>query len=173
MVYESGVQIIKIGNVKDQIFDYKNSPSYVDISFYDKYSTYQLKIGDILISMTGTAGKRDYGNVCMVDIAGKYLLNQRVGKVEPNSKILRKYLFFVLNQNETKDKFYFNATGGVRQGNISNKQIEAIEINLPSIDIQKQIVEKIEAEKLLVESNKKLIEIYEQKMKEVISKLWN
>jgi len=37
--------------------------------------------------------------------------------------------------------------------------------------IQNQIVEKIEAERALVESAKKLIEIYDQKTKEVIAKL--
>jgi type I restriction enzyme M protein len=46
------------------------------------------------------------------------------------------------------------------------------EIPLPPLAIQKQIVVKIEAERTLVESAKKLIEIYEQKTKEVIAKLW-
>lgn len=46
------------------------------------------------------------------------------------------------------------------------------EIPLPPLAIQKQIVEKIEAERALVESAKKLVEIYEEKTKEVIAKLW-
>jgi hypothetical protein len=41
------------------------------------------------------------------------------------------------------------------------------------ISSQKQIVEKIEPERALVDSAKKLIEIYEQKTKETLSKLWN
>lgn len=45
-------------------------------------------------------------------------------------------------------------------------------IPLPSLAIQKQIVEKIESERSLVESAKKLINIYEQKTKDVIAKLW-
>ncbi len=173
MIEKDGVQIIKIGNVKDQKFDYKNNPSFISASSYNDYSDYQLKVGDILISMTGTAGKRDYGNVCIVDVDGKYLLNQRVGRIVPTSKVIAKYLFFILNQEGTKDQFYLNATGGVRQGNISNKQIESIEIPFPSLEIQKKIVEKIEAEQSLVESAKKLIEIYEQKTKDVLSKLWS
>jgi type I restriction enzyme M protein len=173
MTAKDGAQIIKIGNVKDQRFDYKNNPSFVGMDLYNGYPDYQLSVGDILISMTGTAGKRDYGNVCMVDVEGKFLLNQRVGRIVPNSNILNNYLFFALNQNEAKDKFYLNATGGIRQGNISNKQIELIEIPFPPLIIQKQIVEKIETERALVESAKKLIEIYEQKTKDVIAKLWS
>lgn len=38
--------------------------------------------------------------------------------------------------------------------------------------IQKQIVKKIEAARSLVESTNKLIEIYDQKTKEAIAKLW-
>lgn len=37
----------------------------------------------------------------------------------------------------------------------------------------KQGVEKIEAERVLVESAKKFISIYEQKTKSIISKLWS
>ncbi len=46
-------------------------------------------------------------------------------------------------------------------------------VPLPPLAIQKQIVEKIEAERALVGSAKKLIEIYEQKTKETIAKLWS
>ena len=46
------------------------------------------------------------------------------------------------------------------------------EIPLPPLTIQKQIVERIESERTLVEGNKKLIEIYEQKTKDTLLKLW-
>jgi type I restriction enzyme M protein len=171
MTEKDGVQIIKIGNVKDQRFDFKNNPSFIDIDLYNNYFDYQLSVGDILISMTGTAGKRDYGNVCMVDIEGKFLLNQRVGRIVPNSKVINNYLFFALHQNETKDKFYSNATGGVRQGNISNKQIELIEIPLPPLEIQKQLVAEMEEQEKIIEANKKLIGIMEQKIQDVLKKI--
>ena len=45
-------------------------------------------------------------------------------------------------------------------------------IPLPPLETQQQIVSQIEAERALVESTKKLIEIYEQKTKAVINKLW-
>jgi len=50
--------------------------------------------------------------------------------------------------------------------------MEKTKIPLPPLAIQKQIVEKIEAERAFVDSAKKLIEIYERKTKEVIAKLW-
>jgi len=62
-------------------------------------------------------------------------------------------------------------TGG-GQPQFNANAVGKINIPLPSFAIQKQIVEKIEAERVLVESAKKLIEIYEQKTKDVIDKLW-
>jgi type I restriction enzyme M protein len=76
---EEGTQLIRMGNVKRMFFDYQNSPAFLPKSFKDEYQNYLLKKGDILVSMTGTIGKEDYGNVCMIDIEGDFLLNQRVG----------------------------------------------------------------------------------------------
>lgn len=62
--------------------------------------------------------------------------------------------------------------GGGAQPNISQTVIKNLELVVPSIENQRQIVKKIEDEREIVESTKKLIDIYEQKIKEVIAKLW-
>ncbi|MDD3999835.1 MAG: restriction endonuclease subunit S, partial [Bacilli bacterium] len=173
MTSDGEVQLIRIGNVQDQNFNVKRNPCFIEKSFYKKYENYQLHIGDILISMTGTNGKRDYGNVCIVDINGKFLLNQRVGRIIPNSKILNSYLYLSLNQKGTKDKFYQNSTGGIRQGNISGKQIESIKIPLPSIEKQQKIIDQIEEEKSMVDPLKKLIELYQEKINQKIKEVWS
>lgn len=61
---------------------------------------------------------------------------------------------------------------GMAQPKLNQQSLNTIDIPLPSLKIQKEIVEKIEVERTLVESSKKLIEIYEQKTKDVIAKLW-
>ena len=55
---------------------------------------------------------------------------------------------------------------------INKKTISNTKILLPPLEIQKQIVEKIEGERALVDSAKKLIEIYEEKIKSRISEVW-
>ena len=45
-------------------------------------------------------------------------------------------------------------------------------IPIPSLSIQRQIVSNIEQEQLLVNANKQLIEIFEQKIKDRIAKIW-
>ena len=43
---------------------------------------------------------------------------------------------------------------------------------IPSLKTQNLIVEKIEEERKMVEGNKKLIEIYTQKIEDRINKIW-
>ena len=60
------------------------------------------------------------------------------------------------------------------QLNDLRKQIDEIDTAIVNLLAKRmKIVEKIEAEHVLVEGNKKLVEIYEQKTKEVIAKIWS
>ena len=45
-------------------------------------------------------------------------------------------------------------------------------IPLPKLDVQLVIAKQMEQEQQLVNSNKQLIEIYEQKIKDRIAKVW-
>lgn len=168
-----GAQLIRMGNVKQMFFDWENSPSYLPVNYLDDYPNYVLVKGDLLISMTGTVGKEDYGNVCQIDLDNKFLLNQRVGKFEIQSNELdRQYLYFVSQTDHFRKQLFANSSGGVRQANISNKGIESISIPFPEIEIQRQIVAQIEKEQELVNASKQLIDIFEQKIKDRIAKVW-
>lgn len=170
---DDGVQLIRMGNVKQMFFDWENSPSYLPFRYLDEYPNYVLKKGDLLISMTGTVGKEDYGNVCQIDLEQDFLLNQRVGKFEIQSEELDKqFLYFVAQTEHFRKQLFANSSGGVRQSNISNKGIESISIPFPPIETQRQIVAQIEKEQALVNANKQLIEIFEQKIKYRIAKVW-
>jgi len=50
--------------------------------------------------------------------------------------------------------------------------IDSLQISIPNQNIQKQIVEQIETEQQIVKANKKMIEIYEQKIKDKITEIW-
>ena len=61
---------------------------------------------------------------------------------------------------------------GVTVQSFHNGFFKSYKIPLPSLDIQKSIVEKIGEEQKLVDSNKRLIEIYEAKIKSKIDEVW-
>ena len=170
---DEGVQLIRMGNVKQMFFDKDNSPSFLPTFFIDEHPNYVLVKGDLIVSMTGTVGKEDYGNVCQIDVDDKFLLNQRVGKFEIKTGDLDQlYLYYIAQTDSFKKQLFANSSGGVRQSNISNKGIESILIPLPPIATQTAIVLQIEKEIEIVYGNKQLIEIFEQKIKDRIAKVW-
>jgi restriction endonuclease S subunit len=165
--------VIRMGNVKLMAFDYQNTPSYLPIEYKDQFPNYVIRKGDLLISMTGTVGKEDYGNVCMIDVNEDFLLNQRVGKFEfANQKAVSKFIYYISISDAFRKSLFANSAGGVRQANISNKGIESIRIPLPSIDTQREIVENLEKELAAVDSNRHLINIFTQKFKDRIANVW-
>ena len=61
-------------------------------------------------------------------------------------------------------------TGGLQR--VPKDFIFSTKIPLPPLEIQNQIVTQIEKEQALVNTNKELIKIYEQKIKDRIAKVW-
>ena len=59
-----------------------------------------------------------------------------------------------------------------RQPKVNQSALNSIKVPIPSMDIQKEIVQKIEEERKVIEGNKKLIEIYTQKIQNRINKVW-
>ena len=52
------------------------------------------------------------------------------------------------------------------------KFIKSQKIPLPTLDIQKSIIQNIEYERKIIEGNKKLIELYNQKIQDRINSVW-
>ena len=119
--------------------------------------------GTTLIALVGaTIGKTGY---LMFDCA----TNQNIAGLIPKINNLdNHYLFFACQT--IYNNFLRLGSGKFRLANLSF--IREQKIPLPPLEVQKQIVAKIEEEQKLVEANKKLIEIFEQKIKERIAKVW-
>jgi type I restriction enzyme M protein len=99
-----------------------------------------------------------------------YAINQDLTALVPKSKNLdNKYLWIISELVAERIK---NNAVGIGVNGVTRDFVINEEIPLPPLETQQQIVSQIEAEQALVESAKKLIEIYEQKTKAVIKKLW-
>lgn len=132
---ESGIPVIKIANVNRADF----TPG--SMQFYDYQSSlerYIVKPGDVLLSLTGTVGKDDFGNCCIVDNSySSYYLNQRNAKLEVHTELVPEYLLYLL-KNEYIRGNLIKAGTGVRQCHLHNKDIESIRFVLPKYDLQKK-----------------------------------
>jgi type I restriction enzyme M protein len=65
-----------------------------------------------------------------------------------------------------------NYITGTAQPKLNQAKLNNISIPLPSLSVQQEITSQNEAEQELVNANKKLITIYEQKIKDKISEVW-
>jgi restriction endonuclease S subunit len=115
--------------------------------------------GDILMSVRAPVGP--------VNIAtGKICIGRGLAAIRAN-KIDQMFLFHCLKSVEDKIK----GNGGAVFDSINKKQIEELKIPLPSLEIQKQLVAEAKKEQDITDANKQLIEIYEQKIPDVLSEL--
>jgi type I restriction enzyme S subunit len=147
---DNGIPILRIGNINTGEFRPINMVYWIED---DKLSRYVMHPGDLVLSLTGTVGKDDYGNVCILDNSyDRYYLNQRNAKLEIIGNVEKLYLSRLLKIDEVKAKLT-GTSRGVRQANISNKDIENLIIPLPPLALQQQFAEKIQA----IEAQKELV----------------
>jgi type I restriction enzyme M protein len=101
----------------------------------------------------------------------EFAINQDItGICSKNSNIIKNlYIFYVL-------KVFMNSIVEAGQGlgvkGVTRSFIAKFKIPLPSIEIQQQIVARIETEQKAINSNKELITIFENKIKDKIEEVW-
>ena len=130
-----GIPVLRIGNINAGYFKPVNMVYWKEDSKLAKYTLYP---GDLVMSLTGTVGKDDYGNVCILgNDYEMYYLNQRNAKLEIKKDINKYYLSQLLRFKQIKKKLT-GISRGVRQANISNKDILNLVIPIPPMELQEQ-----------------------------------
>lgn len=144
---EDGIPILKIGNINSGQF---RSTNLVFWKKDDKLKKYMVYPGDLVISLTGTVGKEDYGNICVIGHEYNcYYLNQRNARLKLKGQLNTYYLSFLLKAPQIKGKLT-GISRGVRQANISNSDILHLAVPVPPPSLQTrfaEIVTEIEAQK--------------------------
>lgn len=141
----NGYQIIRMGNLYGGKLLLDRSPVFIDEKILDEKIIEKsiIQKGDILITLTGTKYKRDYGYAVLVTTTGKMLLNQRILSLRPKTDNA-DFICYCLQTKEFRDVFFSNETGGVNQGNVSSKFVENIYIKYPTLPEQHEIVRLID-----------------------------
>jgi restriction endonuclease S subunit len=92
--------------------------------------------------------------------------------LRPSKDILPHWIYLFLTDNKFLSLGKLNMTGSAGQQRVATEFLKNYKIPLPKISIQDKIISKIMEEQKLVNGNKKLIEIFEQKIKDKISEVW-
>ena len=131
-----------MGNLYAGELDLSRNPVYYSENDLDDSIKKRALIadGDILITLTGTKYKRDYGYAVRIDNPNDLLVNQRILCLTPKNEIKTNYLLYYLHSNMFRNVFFSNETGGVNQGNVSSKFVESISFRVPALPEQQEIV---------------------------------
>lgn len=161
---DDGIFLIRISEVKD-IIDFEKTKRLPE-NYWDKYKNFQVKKGNILLSMTGYVGE-----TAIYNSSNKALLNQRVGILESN-RVDDKFLYYLSKQDSFKKFLSLNSKSSAQE-NVSDKNILEFSVAFPPKGEQQKIAEfldeKTELIDRIVEKKKRLVELLKEKRTAVIN----
>ena len=137
---DSGVMFLRSQNIYANKLELKNV-AYITVDTHKKMKRSQVKPLDVLLNITGASiGRCAY----VPDNFNEANVNQHVCILRPNAEeVFYKYLSIFLNSPEAQNTIMKLQTGATRQG-LNYSQIKSINIPLPDINRQKDIVIDIE-----------------------------
>lgn len=158
MVPNGDFQVVKMGNISQGSFRIDNRPAFIDTPDKSIIDKYEIKKNEIVITLTGTKNKRDYGYVAINEEFENLLLNQRIAKLKFDETTIHiPYAYFYLQSEAFRDKFFSYETGNVGQGNVSIRAISEEYIYLPEMAIQRYISDEIEKSESIIRNVKSSI----------------
>jgi type I restriction enzyme S subunit len=135
-------QVLRIGNIKNEGLLLRANPVYIDDKYAEMQSQFIVKTDDILFSMTGTKGKRDYFYTTIIEESDKYnnlFINQRVGCFRKKVDIIAKYYGYLFKTDRIKDSIFLYETGTANQGNLGIETIRRTVVQFPPREEQENI----------------------------------
>ncbi|EFN0050394.1 restriction endonuclease subunit S, partial [Escherichia coli] len=127
----TGIPLLRMGNLYQNTLDLNRNPVYLPDSFKVDYKRFLVSPGDLVMSMTGTMGKRDYGFTVEIPSNTQCsLLNQRVLKIVPKNNASSGYILNLL-RSELILSVLYSFPGGTKQANLSAKQLQELPVLIP------------------------------------------
>lgn len=163
---DEGILFIRSQNVLWGVCDFSDA-AYITEDVHKEMSRSHVKKNDVLLNITGASIGRSA--VYLEDREAN--VNQHVTILRSNGTIEPNFLMNYLISKEGQDQIWSVQSGASRQA-LNYQQIKAMNIPLPPLEVQREIVARIERERSIVEGNRELIRIYEEKVKKVIERVW-
>jgi type I restriction enzyme M protein len=161
-----GFPLITSKNIKNGEIDFENVNYISKIDFEKVNKRSKVDDGDIIMPMIGTIG-----SPIVVTKTQEFAIKNVALIKFNNSNVLNYYIHLIL-LSPIFDTYITQNSKGSTQKFISLSLLREMMIPIPPIEIQQSIVEQIESERQIIEGNKKLIEIYTQKIQDRINKIW-
>ena len=159
---ETGIQVIKIGNVTDDGLNLESDVSFVSDTRIKEFENITIKDGDILMSLTGNIGRV----VEVSNLNGKILFqNYRVGVFYPlTERTYKPFIKWILSSEAVLRQLnsYSNQTA---QANFGKQDLDKLKFLMPSYDEQVEITRILNT----IDSFIKVNQITVQKLQQIKS----
>jgi type I restriction enzyme M protein len=120
----------------------------------------------VLLCCTASVGEYAFTKI---KLTTNQQFNGLVVKKECKDKLLPEFLFWL---SSTFKNELIRLSGKTSFSFLPIGTLKTIKIPLPSVQVQNQIIEQIGKEQKAIETNKELIKLFEQKIKDKISEVW-
>ncbi len=168
---ENGIKIVSTAEVGlDGSLDLSNIRK---VKYESKYEKFVLEPNCLLFNWRNAPKHVGKTALFLADddkyISASFLLSLK----NKNSECVdNRFIWCALNSLRETGYFMRNARQAVNQANFNGDQLSKTVLRVPDIETQRTIMAKIEEEMAIVEQNKRLIGIFEQKIKDRIAEVW-
>lgn len=176
-VQDGKYKIIKIKELKDGKVRFFNDSASVNVDDERIIEKYIVEKEDVLFALTGDPVNKNnplswVGRVSVYEDDQLALLNQRVCKLVPKEGLNAKYIYYYFRAFNNFYALASIAKGSASQANISTKDIEAMEISVPSLNIQNKIVSVLDSIEEKINQNNKINKNLEQQAQALYQELF-
>lgn len=164
---KEGVSFVKIESINENGYIDKDKLSFISLDCHKSLKRSQLEKNDILFSIAGSMG--------ISAIVTKEILPANTNQALAIIRLKENFNpYYVLNYLRSSNILFEIELlkVGVAQFNLSLKQIADIKVPLPPPSVQQEIVDHINEEQSIVIQNKRLIEMFENKIRNKIAEIW-
>lgn len=154
---ETGIQVIKIGNVTSNGLDLDADVSFVSSTRKKEFESITIKDGDILMSLTGNIERV----VKVQNLGGKILFqNYRVGVFYPlNDEIHKPFIKWVLSSDEILRQLNTHANQSA-QANFGKQDLDKLKFRFPLKNEQRKIARILSTADAVIEKTQAAIAKY-------------
>ncbi len=164
--YDNGtIKWLVSGDIhQGEIFD---CPGRITQLGLDNSNAKYLPENSVLIALNGQGKTR--GTVAL--LRTKATCNQSLVSISPKdtTSLLPEFIYFSLRQKYQEIR---NITGDNQRSGLNIPILKSITIQIPDVDEQRKIIRQLDSENLMVKNAKQLIEIFEEKIRLRVAKVW-
>jgi type I restriction enzyme M protein len=160
---QNGFPILQSRNITSGKLDFENM-KYLSSFDWNKYcAKYRPQYGDILLTNIGTIGR---SIVVSTEIAQKeFLIHWNIFKISADQNVVNPYYLKCCLDKLADDNYYLQFQKGGTVNFITKKTMEDIEIPLPPLEVQEEIVREIEGYQKIIDGAKMVVENYKPTIK--------